>query len=146
MKENGFIEEFALFASLSVSMIGVGIFYAPAIVAKYVGADSWISAIISGITIWLILLCIYKTIKLNRYKDITPILKDTYGGFLGTILSLIYSLVIVIVLSFSLRIFSEVITMYLLVNTPTEVIIITFVFVGMYLSRGGLANGLCFYL
>ena len=140
MKDNGFIEEFALFASLSVSMIGIGIFYAPAIVAKYVGADSWISAIISGIAICLILLCIYETIKLNKYKDITPILKDTYGGFLGTILSLIYSLVIVIVLSFSLRIFSEVITMYLLVNTPTEVIIITFVFVGMYLSRGGLAN------
>ncbi|WP_346939676.1 endospore germination permease [Clostridium sp.] len=140
MKNKGFIEEFALFASLSVSMIGVGVFYAPAIVAKYVGADSWISAIIAGIAICIILFCIYEIVKLNKYKDITPILKDTYGGFLGTIISLIYSLVIIIVLSFSLRVFSEVITMYLLVNTPTEVIIITFIFTGMYLSRGGLAN------
>lgn len=140
MKNKGFIEEFALFASLSVSMIGVGVFYAPAIVAKYVGADSWISAIIAGIAICLILFCIYEIVKLNKYKDITPILKVTYGGVLGTIISLIYSLVIIIVLSFSLRVFSEVITMYLLVNTPTEVIIITFIFTGMYLSRGGLAN------
>lgn len=58
MKNKGFIEEFALFASLSVSMIGVGVFYAPAIVAKYVGADSWISAIIAGIAICIILLYI----------------------------------------------------------------------------------------
>ncbi len=124
MKNKEFIEEFALFASLSVSMIGVGVFYAPAIVAKYVGADSWISAIIAGIAICLILFCIYEIVKINKYKDITPILKDTYGGVLGTIISLIYSLVIIIVLAFSLRVFSEVITMYLLVNTPTLAIIL----------------------
>lgn len=140
MKSNGFIEEFALFASLSVSMIGVGIFYAPAIVAKYVGADSWISAIIAGIAICIILFCIYEIVKLNKYKDITIILKDTYGGVLGTAVSIVYSAVIIVVLSFSLRVFSEVITMYLLVNTPTEVVIATFIFIGMYLSRGGLAN------
>ncbi len=140
MEKKGFIEEFALFVSLSVSMIGVGIFYAPSIVAKYIGPGGWISALITGVEIFIILLCIYKVIKLNKFKDITFILTGTYGRFLGKIISLIYSLLILIVLSLSLRTFSEVITMYLLRNTPTEVIIITFIFTGMYLSRGGLAN------
>ncbi|MEG1256456.1 GerAB/ArcD/ProY family transporter [Clostridium sp.] len=140
MEKKGFIEEFALFASLSVSMIGVGIFYAPAIVSTYVGPDGWISAIITGIAICIILLCIHKLIKLNNYKDVTFILTDIYGGILGRVISFVYSMVIIVVLSLSLRVFCEVITMYLLVNTPTEVIIITFIFIGMYLSRGGLAN------
>lgn len=140
MEKKGFIEEFALFVSLSVSMIGVGVFYAPSIVAKYVGPGGWISALITGIEIFLILFCIYEVVKLNKFKDITYILTGIYGKFLGKLVSLIYSLLILIVLAVSLRTFSEVITMYLLRNTPTEVIIITFVFIGMYLSRGGLAN------
>ncbi|MEG0308164.1 MAG: GerAB/ArcD/ProY family transporter [Clostridium sp.] len=140
MDKKGFIERFALFASLSVSMIGVGIFYIPAIVSNYVGADSWIAAIITGVVIWIILLLIHKLIKMNKYKDITFILTDIYGGGLGRVISFMYSVVIIVILSLSLRVFCEVVTMYLLVNTPTEVIIITFIFMGMYLSRGGLAN------
>ncbi|GEM_PF-255882 len=140
IKKEGFIEGFALFASLSSSMIGIGIFYAPAVIAKSVGPDSWITAIIAGIIVCLILLSIYKLIKLNKYKDVTFILDDTYGKFLGRITSVVYSVIMIIVLSLSLRVFSEIITMYLLVNTPTEVILITFIFMAMYLSRGGLAN------
>lgn len=140
MEKKGFIEEFALFVSLSVSMIGVGVFYAPAIVAKYVGPGGWISALLTGLEILVILYFIYKVISLNKFKDITFILRDNYGRLIGSILALAYSVLTLIVLALSLRTFSEVITMYLLTNTPTEVIIATFIFIGMYLSRGGLAN------
>lgn len=140
MEKKGFIEEFALFVSLSVSMIGVGIFYAPSIVAKYVGPGGWISALITGGEILIILFLIYKVIKLNKYKDLTFILTNNYGKFIGKSIAGLYSLLTLIVLSLSLRTFSEVISMYLLKNTPTELIIATFIFIGMYLSRGGLAN------
>lgn len=140
MGKKGFIEEFALFVSLSVSMIGVGVFYAPSIVAKYVGPGGWISALITGLEIFIILYFIYKVIKVNNFKDITFILTGTYGRFIGKLISLIYSMLILIALAISLRTFSEVISMYLLKNTPTEAIIAAFIFVGMYLSRGGLAN------
>ena len=140
MEKKGFIEEFALFVSLSVSLVGVGVFYAPSIVAKYVGPNGWISALITGLELFVIFFCIYKIIKLNNYKDITFILTGNYGVILGKIISFLYSLLILIVLALTLRTFSEVITMYLLKNTPTEVIVITFIFIGMYLSRGGLTN------
>ncbi|MEG2018096.1 MAG: GerAB/ArcD/ProY family transporter [Clostridium sp.] len=140
MEKKGFIEEFALFVSLSVSMIGVGIFYAPSMVAKYVGPSGWISALITGVEILIILYLIYKVISLNKFKDLTSILTSNYGRLIGKIVAVIYSILTLIVLALSLRTFSEVITMYLLRNTPTEVIIATFIFIGMYLSRGGLAN------
>lgn len=140
MENKGFIEEFALFVSLSVSMIGVGIFYAPSIVAKYVGPNGWISALITGVEILVILYLIYKVISLNKFKELTDILSGTYGKIIGRVVAVIYSLLSLVVLALSLRTFSEVITMYLLKNTPTEVIIGTFIFIGMYLSRGGLAN------
>ena len=140
MEKKGFIEEFALFVSLSVSMIGVGVFYAPAIIAKYVGPGGWISAVITGVEILVILYFIYKVISLNKFRDITFILMGNYGKLIGKIIAIVYSILTLIVLSLSLRTFSEVITMYLLKSTPTEVIIATFIFIGMYLSRGGLAN------
>lgn len=140
MEKKGFIEEFALFSSLSVSMIGSGIFYAPAIISKYVGQNGWAVSIITGIIVFLIFLAINKLIELNHNGDITEILANVYGSVIGKILAFLFSLFMIIVLALFLRGFSEVITMYLLTNTPTEVIITTLVFIGMYLSRGGLAN------
>lgn len=140
MEKKGFIEEFALFASLSVSMIGNGVFYAPAIVTKYVGQNGWIVALITGLLLLVIFLCISKLISLNKNKDLTHILTDVYGNIIGRIIAFIYSFLIVIVLALLLRSFSEIISMYLLSKTPTEIIIVTLIFIGMYLSRGGLAN------
>lgn len=140
MENKGFVEEFALFVSLSVSMIGVGLFYAPSILAKYVGQNGWISILITGIQVFVIIYLIYKVMVINEFKDLTVILNDSYGRVIGKIISLMYSILTLIVLTLSLRSFSEIITMYLLKNTPTEAIIATFIFIGMYLSRGGLAN------
>ncbi len=140
MGEKSFIQDFAFFASLVVSMIGIGVFYGPAIVAKYVGADTWVSALITGALIFIVLYLIYMLIKANDFKGIVGILTNSYGKVIGKIISLIYAIMMILALSLSLRMFSEVISMYLLVNTPTEIILITFIFMGVYLSRGGLAN------
>nr|WP_281064892.1 GerAB/ArcD/ProY family transporter [Clostridium punense] len=129
-----------MFASLVVSMIGIGVFYSPALVAKYVGADGWIVAIITAAGIFLIMYMMYYLMKANNYEDIVVILGNIYGVALGRIISILYAIMMILALGISLRVFSEVITMFLLVNTPTEVILITMIFLGIFLSRGGLVN------
>lgn len=140
MYKKGFIEQFGLFASLSVSMIGSGVFYAPAIISKYVGQNSWIVSIASAVIVFFIFWAIVKLFRINSYKTITDILKGTYGSIIGSLLALLYSILIIIISALFLRNFSEVISMYLLPNTPREVVLITLIFIAMYLSRGGLAN------
>lgn len=140
MKDKNFIQDFGLFASLVVSMIGIGVFYSPSLVAKYVGADGWVVAIITAAAIFIIMYMMYYIMRVNTYDDIVIILKNIYGGVLGRIISIIYAVMMILALGISLRVFSEVITMFLLVNTPTEVVLITMIFLGMFLSRGGLAN------
>jgi len=140
LKSKDFIEDFGLFASLVVSMIGIGVFYSPSLVAKYVGADGWVVAIITGIIIFLIMYIIQHLMRINTYDDVVIILKNVYGSILGRIISVAYALMLIMALAISLRVFAEMITMFLLNNTPTEVILITLIFIGMYLSRGGLAN------
>lgn len=140
MKDKSFIREFGFFASLVVSMLGIGVFYSPTVVAKYVNAGGWIVAIITGIIIFFIMYVIYSLMKSNDYDDLVIILKNIYGGVLGRVISLVYSIMMIIALAISLRVFSEVITMFLLPNTPTEVILVTLIFIGMYLTRGGLVN------
>jgi len=97
-------------------MIGIGVFYGPAIVAKYVGADTWVSALITGALIFIVLYLIYMLIKANDFKGIVGILTNSYGKVIGKIISLIYAIMMILALS------------------------LTFIFMGVYLSRGGLAN------
>ncbi|EQB89332.1 hypothetical protein M918_21035 [Clostridium sp. BL8] len=82
----------------------------------------------------------YYLMKANNYEDIVVILGNIYGVALGRIISILYAIMMILALGISLRVFSEVITMFLLVNTPTEVILITMIFLGIFLSRGGLVN------
>jgi spore germination protein len=140
MKDKNFIQDFGFFASLVVSMIGVGVFYSPSLVAKYVGADGWLVAIITGIIVFFIMFLMNQLMKINTYDDIVIILKNIYGGVLGRVISIVYAVMMILALSISLRVFSEFVTMFLLNNTPTEVILVTLIFLGMYLSRGGLVN------
>lgn len=140
MKNNDFIREHGLFTSLIVSMIGIGVFYGPSSLAKIVGRDGWISALIMGGVLFLLLYMINHLMKLNDYKDIVTILNNTYGRILGNIISLVYAIVMIYILSISLRTFADVINMYLLQKTPRGFIIVIMIFIGVYLVRGGLTN------
>lgn len=140
MRNNDFIREHGLFTSLVVSMIGIGVFYGPSSLAKIVGRDGWISALIMGVVLFLLLYIINHLMKLNDYRDIVTILNNTYGRILGNIISLAYAIVMIYILSISLRTFADVINMYLLQKTPREFIIVIMIFIGVYLVRGGLMN------
>ena len=140
MKNNNFIREHGLFTSLVVSMIGIGAFYGPSSLARIVGRDGWISVFIMGLILFGILYIINHLMKLNDYSDIVTILNNTYGKVLGDIISLAYAIIMIYVLSISLRVFADAINMYLLQKTPREFIIIIMIFTGVYLIRGGLVN------
>lgn len=140
MKEKYFIRDHGLFTTLVVAMIGIGVFYGPSFVARIVGQDSWICGVIMGICLMIFFLVIHKLLKINDYADIVTILKRSYGDILGNIIAIIYSFAMIVALSVSLRAFADVIHIYLLPKTSIEFIIISMIFIGVYLVRGGLAN------
>ncbi|MCH3965316.1 MAG: Ger(x)C family spore germination protein [Clostridium sp.] len=140
MQHKNFITSFGLFSTIVVTVIGVGIFSYPREVVDIIGTDSWIVTIIAGILIYLLLYVAYSAIKLNDYNKLYIILKNNFGRLFGNIFALVFIAYNIFAISFGMRIFTEVIKMYLLEKTPTEFIFVVTILTSIYLVRGGLES------
>lgn len=151
MQHENFIKEFGVFSTIIATIVGVGIFSYPRQLASKVGTDGWIVAIMSGIIIYFIFYICYKSIKVNKYNKFNIILEQNFGKILGGILAFIFVVYSVFSVSLGMRIFVEVIKMYLLERTPTEFLIIITIFAGIYIVRNELVtlvkfNEVCFWI
>lgn len=140
MRDKDFITASGIFTTIIVTVIGVGIFSYPRELASIVGTDGWIVTIMAGLETYLLIYIAYRTLKSNGYNKFNIILEDNFGKILGGILAVIFVVYNVFTISIGMRIFVEVIKMYLLEKTPTEFLIIVTILSGIYLVRSELEN------
>ncbi|KYH34940.1 spore germination protein YndE [Clostridium tepidiprofundi DSM 19306] len=140
MQQQKFIGRFGVFSTIVVSVMGVGIFSYPRELADAIGNDGWLITIISGIITFGLLYIIYKCVKLNKFDTFTNILENNFGKFIGKLIAIVFVINNIIFISIGMRIFDEVLKMFLLEKTPTEFIIICMILVGTYLIRGKIGN------
>lgn len=136
MKDKEFITPYGLFTTIVVTVVGVGIFSYPRELAATVGTDGWLVTIISGIISYLLIWMLYKAMKNNDYNKFYGTLEKNFGKVAGIILALIFVIHSVFFISIGMRVFIEVIKMYLLEKTPTEFLLLITILVGSYLIRG----------
>lgn len=136
MNNKEFITPYGLFATIVVTVIGIGIFSYPREVTDVVGTDGWIVTIIAGIVNYSLLYVAYKVVKVNNYNKFYTMLENNFGRIISIILALIFIVSNILSISLGMRLFVEVIKMYLLEKTPTEFIIIVIILTGSYLVRG----------
>ncbi|MCI1945283.1 Ger(x)C family spore germination protein [Clostridium luticellarii] len=140
MRDRDFITNFEIFSTIIVTVIGVGIFSLPRELVSTAGTDGWFVTIMAGVGTYFLLYMAYKTIKSNGYNKLSIILENNFGKILGGILAVIFVVYNVFAISIGMRIFVEVIKMYLLEKTPTEFLIVVTIFSGIYLVRSKLEN------
>lgn len=145
------INGFGIFASIVVTVVGIGIFSYPRELTEKVGTDGWLVTLFSTIISILVIYIICFIIKSNSYKSVCDIFTDTSGKFLGYIFSIIFIFSNIFSIAIGLRIFTEVLKMYLLEKTPTELIVVLMILTGFYMVRGGTLsvvkfNEICFWL
>lgn len=135
---------YTLFTTIVVSIVGVSVFSYPAQMAGIVGTDAWIIAIITGLIIFGIISLIYKVEKINDFKPFYRILELNFGKIFGITFSIIFVIYNIFFIALGIRLFSEMIKMYLLQKTPMEFILITMILTSVYLIRGELSSLLKF--
>lgn len=135
MGNKEYVTEFTLFSSIVVTIVGVGIFSYPRELAEVVGTDGWIIVIISGLICLGILYFANYLIKINNYQSLSEIIINNTGKAIGSILLLIFAALGIFTAAIGMRVFTEVLKMYLLDKTPTEFILITLILTCMYLLR-----------
>lgn len=151
MRGSSNVTKFDLFATIVVTVIGTGIFALPSQLSEKIGSEGWLVILLTGIIIGVIVIVQCKALEVNNYDRIDLLLENNFGKIIGKFISVFIVIAGLVIVSLELRIFTEVIKMYLLERTPSELIIIMMILTGTFLIRGELEsvimfNEIAFYL
>jgi spore germination protein len=120
-----------------MTVISVGVFSIAAAAAEAVGTDGWLLVALAGI---VSLIAVPIIVKLNsRFpgKTFAEYSQLVIGIVPGKILTFLFVIYLMLVIAYETRAFTEVVKMFLLFRTPTEVIILSLLLVCTYIVRGG---------
>ena len=134
------ITSYGLFSTFVATIVGIGIFSYPRELVELVGTDAWIETFFIGALCFLIIRFIWKVESINNYMEFTALVKRNLGGVFGGLVLIIFSGTLLFYVSISMRTFVEVIKMYLLEKTPTEILLIITILCGIYLVSGGIGS------
>lgn len=142
--DSNFITKYQLFTTVILTIIGVGNFSYPSSLTKLVGTDGWLVTIIVGFIVYGLIYCIYKVEQINNYKSFIVVLKNNFGDVFGKIVAIILTAFNIYLISIGMRVFAEVLKMYLLPKTPIQFIVLVMILVGILFIRGEFSNMIMF--
>lgn len=120
-----------------MTVIGVGIFSLPSQLAKTAGTDAWFIVIIGGMlnmAALFIILLLSNRFPGETFPDFTS---HIIGQIPAKLLTMVYAIYFAVLIAYVVRLLNEVVKMFLLFRTPSEVIIISLILVCTYAVRGG---------
>ncbi|MDK2917786.1 MAG: spore germination protein [Candidatus Petromonas sp.] len=137
-RNNDRITSDQLFSVLVTLIIGIGILSLPRNLADKAGPDSLIVMVAGAIVFGVIALIILKLITKFPNKTIIEIGSSITSKPIGTIIGFIYLFYLVVLIILEIRAFGEISKNFLLLATPIEVIMITFLLASVYTVRSGI--------
>lgn len=137
-RDNDQISSAQLAAILSITMMGIGILSLPRALVEKVGPDSPL-IIAVGVVMTLVLGLIVSNLVNKFPKDtIVEFGNSLLGKFLGTLMSLGLFGFYLIFTAIEVRMFGEIMKTYLLINTPIEILMVTYMLAVIYVVRSGI--------
>ncbi|PGL69848.1 GerAB/ArcD/ProY family transporter [Bacillus sp. AFS055030] len=120
-------------------IFGAGILLLPrSVTAKVKTPDGWISVIISGLLITLLVFLLVMLCKQYPNETYFQFTQKIIGKWLGIPLSIIIIIYYISLSALEVRVMAETTRLFLLQGTPTWAILIPFLWIGLYLVLGGI--------
>ncbi|SHE96583.1 spore germination protein [Tissierella praeacuta DSM 18095] len=135
MQKNNKISNKQIRALVVSAVVGTGILSLPNRISLILGNDGWIAIILSGILVIGITIIMNKLFYLYPDKDFFEIGRMVLGKWLFNIFLVFFLIYLIVSMAAISRNIAEILKAFLLENTPTEIIIISFILVTTYLSR-----------
>jgi spore germination protein len=139
-RNNNKISSIQLAAIISITTIGVGVLSLPRTMTQKAGPDGWIVIIMAAFLLLILGLIIGSLVQRFPQKTIVELSNTLVGKPIGGMISLFFCIYLIIFSAAELRIFGELAKIYLLINTPIEVLMITLLFAAVYLVRSGIES------
>ncbi|TVY05583.1 GerAB/ArcD/ProY family transporter [Paenibacillus cremeus] len=146
VKENNLISGFFVFFLLNASQTGVGGIAAENRIYKDSGNDAWISVLIMGLSLHLIIWMIFKMLG-NPAKDVIDLHQMIFGRFLGNAVSLLMIGYYFISALYVFRIYIDVLQSWIFPTLTTWEFTVVLLCLMYYLVSGGfrVLTGLAFF-
>ncbi|CAM3565614.1 GerAB/ArcD/ProY family transporter [Paenibacillus lupini] len=135
IKENYAISGYFVFFLIAVTQAAATLFNFQSL-ALHAGQDAWISIILIGVSLHLIIWMIYKMLG-NPAKDVIDVHQTVFGTIIGNVLSLIVVGYYFLMALFFLRSYMEVIQVWVFPSLRTWVIAGLFICIIYYVVSGG---------
>lgn len=116
-------------------VIGAGILSLPSKLARIQGNDGWIPLILGGLLAIPPLIIINKIFQLYPDKDFFEIGEEVLGKWIFSIILGLYLIHFILQAALVTRYLAEIVKAFLLITTPIEVIVLTFILTSSYLAR-----------
>ncbi|UPM55554.1 GerAB/ArcD/ProY family transporter [Gottfriedia acidiceleris] len=130
------VSPYLLFFIISSSQIGVGVLGFQRIIAKDAGYDAWISVIIAGLAVNAVLWFMYKILT-KAQGDIIDAHKQLFGHIIGSTLSIVILLYYLILSISVLRLYIEIVQVWMFPSLSTWLLAIIILFLCYYIVSGG---------
>lgn len=133
------------------TMLGSGILSLPRLAAKEAGQDAWFAVILGGLFPLASLSLIRLLYKKNKADSFVQLCSKVGGKWIGGLFCIVFAIYSLITASTLLRVFIEVISMFLLTDTPIFVKLLMMLAVSAYMAATnakviGRVNEFLFYL
>lgn len=144
--ENKKVSPFLVFFIINTMQFGIGVLGFQRIIAKYAGYDGWISVIITGIGIHILLWMMYKMLKIVD-GDIVSIHSFVFGKTIGKILSAFFIIYFSLLTVMVLRTYIEIVQVWMFPTLETFWFALVFLAVVVYANFGGFRTitGIAFF-
>ncbi|KAA0547382.1 GerAB/ArcD/ProY family transporter [Bacillus sp. BGMRC 2118] len=144
--ETSLVSSFLVFYLVHSMQIGVGILGFQRVVAKTSGNDAWISIIIAGIGVHLIIWMIYKILA-KQHGDITDVHRVIFGKWIGGALSSLFIIYCLLLSITILRTYIEIIQVWVFPEFNAMIFSIFFLVLVFYIINGGFraVTGIAFF-
>lgn len=135
MKKNKQISTKQIRGLVVATTVGIGIVSLPQRLVQIIENDGWIAILLGGLLLIPVIIAINKIFELYPDKDISEITKEVFGETIVNILLVMILIYLIAAMGFGTRHLGELTKAFLLENTPTEVIIISFILCTSYIAR-----------
>jgi spore germination protein (amino acid permease) len=140
------ISPYLVFFTINSIQIGIGILSFQSEIVKWAGNDAWISIILSGSIIHLLLWMMYHV--LNKEKtDIIAINQKIFGKWVGNVLNIVLLFYFFYIAFVIIRVYFEVIQVWMFPRISLWSLCIFFLPLLYYIIEGGfrIVTGICFF-
>lgn len=131
---NTTINKSQLFFLIIKTQIGIGLLSLPAKIQGSAKGDAWISVLVAGAAIQLLLIVYWQLLKKFPNHTLSEITVRVFGAYIGKTLNLIYYVFFILIAGYASTVYVQLIQTWMLSMTPGWVLLLLIIGTGIYLA------------